>query len=188
VASGADGRTGGCSAEAAVGAADIGAGPGGGAIEGRVGVLCSEGRNKAPKTSKVMLTIAAKTRLRFTPSSRRFANMMFATRTRRFYREMVRKERTAPREGSKGKSLRGDRASALVGCQRIAFLLPDPCRPGRAGILVNDNRPHPTGFFVTAHSKGVSTYRKSFRINSSKERSELRILKGLRDNIIGHGA
>src|SRR5690349_24455552 len=90
VASGADGRTGGCSAEAgaAVGAADIGTGPGGGAIEGRVGVLCSEGRNKAPKTSKVMLTIAARTRLRFTPPSRRFANMMFATRTRRFYREM----------------------------------------------------------------------------------------------------
>jgi len=72
-ASGADGRMGGCSAEAgAVGAADIAAGPGGGAIEGGGGVLCREGRNKAPKMSTVTLMTAARIRRRFTPSSRRF--------------------------------------------------------------------------------------------------------------------
>jgi len=44
--------------------------------------------------------------------------------------------------------------------------------------------PHPLAFSVTAHSKGLSIKGKSLRMSRSKQRSELRILKGLRDNIM----
>ena len=48
----------------------MGTGPGGGATEGADGVLCREGRKRTSKMSKAVLMVTAKTRRRFTPSSR----------------------------------------------------------------------------------------------------------------------
>lgn len=47
--------------------------------------------------------------------------------------------------------------------------------------VVNHNDPSPLGFCVTAHSKGLSTLYKPFRMSTYKRVLELRILKDLQD-------
>lgn len=70
-------------------------------MEGGGGVLCREGKNKAPKMSRVTLMIAARMRLRFTPSSKK---------ARRLSIKMIRHESQTilPRNGPK----RADQAFA----------------------------------------------------------------------------
>ena len=47
--------------------------------------------------------------------------------------------------------------------------------------LVNDNCSSPLGFFISAHSKGLKSLYKPFRMNTYARTLQVRILKDLRD-------